>query len=279
MFRRIAARRCSRCSVLASELALSTCGKPQERAAIARIRPWPRQARRRGRTAAAASPPRVRAEPRTFNRFASQSFPTHLVSLLTDAPPGPREPGRPTGPSRGWPSASPGTDTTLDITLRPGLHFSDGTPATADDVVWSLKAAYATPQGGIGDVAAASTAPRSRRAWNRPRASSSRCRGRGRRPSGCSRRCPSTRARSIEPALAAGTFAAACATSAPCPGLGPFVVVPLRRRPARRAGAQPALLADQRGGRGAARTWMASRWRSCRTRTRSCCGSPAGRRI
>ncbi len=43
------------------------------------------------------------------------------------------------------------TDTAIDITLRPGLRFSDGTPATADDVVRPLKAAYVTAQGGVGD--------------------------------------------------------------------------------------------------------------------------------
>ena len=93
----------------------------------------------------------LRAEPPTFNRFASQSFPTHLVSLLAD--------GRlvrvnpETDRPEPWLAERiTATDTTLDITLRPGLRFSDGTPATADDVVWSLKAAYATPQGGIGDA-------------------------------------------------------------------------------------------------------------------------------
>ena len=72
----------------------------------------------------------VRAEPRTFNRFASQSFPTHLVSLLTDARLVRVNPA--TDLPEPWLAERiTRTDTTLDVTLRPGLHFSDGTPATA----------------------------------------------------------------------------------------------------------------------------------------------------
>ena len=111
----------------------------------------------------------------------------------------------------------------MDITLRPGVKFSDGSPLTADDVVWSLKAAYATPPGGIGDVLridgaeiqAAAESP-TRVILTLPRAWAPAER--------LLETLPILPRAVIEPALAAGTFANSCPTSAPCPGLGPFVV-------------------------------------------------------
>jgi peptide/nickel transport system substrate-binding protein len=164
----------------------------------------------------------VRATPTTFNRFATQSFPTHLVSLLTDGRLARVNPQ--TDQPEPWLAERiTATGTTLEITLREGLRFSDGTPATADDVVWSLKAAYATPQGGIGDAlrinraeiqARAESATRVVLTLPRPWAPAQRL----------LEALPIYPRAVIEPALAAGTFADACATSAPCPGLGPFMV-------------------------------------------------------
>ena len=87
------------------------------------------------------------------------------------------------------------TDTTPSTSrCGPGLRFSDGTPATADDVVWSLKAAYATAQGGIGDVLRLDGAEMQARAESPTRVVLT-LPGPGRRPIACSRRCRSTRAR------------------------------------------------------------------------------------
>lgn len=164
----------------------------------------------------------VRAEPRTFNRFALASFPTHLISLLTDARLVRLNPA--TDQPEPWLAESVTvTGTTIAITLRPNLRFSDGTPVTADDVVWSVKAAYGTPQGGIGEglrvggkeMEAVAASPTSVvLTLPGPWAVALRA----------LESLPILPRAVIEPALAAGTFAAACSTSAPCPGLGPFVV-------------------------------------------------------
>ena len=138
-------------------------------------------------------------------------------------------------------------------------------------MVWSLKAAYATPQGGIGDAlriggaeiqARAESATRVVLTLPRPWAPAQRL----------LEALPIYPRAVIEPALAAGTFADACATSAPCPGLGPFVVTRYDAGAAHRPGAQPALLAQERPRARRCPTWTASRWRSSRARTRSCCG-------
>jgi peptide/nickel transport system substrate-binding protein len=165
----------------------------------------------------------LRAEPATASRFASAAFPTHLLSLLTDARLVRIDPA--TDAPEPWlaESVTRVSETSIAVTLRPGVRFSDGSPVTPDDVVWSLKAAYGSPQGGIGsalriagqEIAARVDADRTviltlPQPWApavrllevlpiKPRAA-------------------------IEPALSAGTFAAACAMTAPCPGAGPFLI-------------------------------------------------------
>ncbi len=164
-----------------------------------------------------------RGELTTFNRFSSPAFPTHLASLLTHARLVRINPA--TDEPEPWLAASIArpSDTVIDITLRPGLRFSDGSPLTADDVVWSMKAGYGTPGGGIGDVI---------------RIGGAEIQARAESPTRVVLTLPSPWAPAlrllealpiypravVEPALAAGTFAAACPTTAPCPGAGPFVV-------------------------------------------------------
>ena len=164
----------------------------------------------------------MRAEPRTFNRFTSAAFPVHLVSLLTDARLVRVNPA--TDQPEPWLAASVTLQgTAITVILRDGLKFSTGAPATADDVAWSLKAAYGTPQGGVGDVL---------------RINGQEIGARVESPTRVVLTLPAPWAPAvrllealpiyprsvIEPALAAGTFAASCPTTSPCPGLGPFVV-------------------------------------------------------
>jgi peptide/nickel transport system substrate-binding protein len=165
----------------------------------------------------------LRAEPATFNRFVSNGFPTHLVSLLTD--------GRlvrvnpETDRPEPWLAEKvTRTDTAIDITLRPGLRFSDGTPATSDDVVWSLKAAYATAQGAVGDGLRLSGAEIHARAESPTRVVLT-LPGPWATADRLLEALPIYPRAVVEPALASNTFAAACSTTAPCPGLGPFAVV------------------------------------------------------
>ncbi len=92
----------------------------------------------------------LRGEPSTFNRFVSQGFPTHLVSLLTqarlvrinrrtDLP----EPWL----SDAWSVTPDGRTITLD--LRRDVTWADGAPFDADDVVFSFKAAYDRRAGSV----------------------------------------------------------------------------------------------------------------------------------
>jgi peptide/nickel transport system substrate-binding protein len=165
----------------------------------------------------------LRAEPATANRFASSAFPTHLLSLLTDARLVRIDPA--TDAPEPWlaESVTRASDTSIAITLRPGARFSDGSPVTPDDVVWSLKAAYATPQGGIGsalriagqEIAARADSDRTvTLTLPQPWAPAVRL----------LEVLPIKPRAAIEPALTAGTFAAACAMRAPCPGAGPFLI-------------------------------------------------------
>jgi peptide/nickel transport system substrate-binding protein len=84
----------------------------------------------------------VRSEPVTFNRYVRNSFPTHLVSLLTQAPlvrinqiSSQPEPWL----ASGWTVSDDGRSITVD--LREGVDWSDGVPFDAEDVVFSVRAA------------------------------------------------------------------------------------------------------------------------------------------
>jgi peptide/nickel transport system substrate-binding protein len=88
----------------------------------------------------------ARTEPRTFNRLTSREATTDLVASLMQAKlvrinrvTDEVEPWL----AERWARAASGLSYTL--TLRPNLTFSDGRPLTADDVVFSLEAAYAVP--------------------------------------------------------------------------------------------------------------------------------------
>ena len=85
----------------------------------------------------------IRGEPPTFNRYVNQTFPTQLISLLTqarlvrinrltDQP----EPWL----ASAWRLAHDARGVTLD--LRPDLVWSDGAPFDSGDVVFSFAAAY-----------------------------------------------------------------------------------------------------------------------------------------
>jgi peptide/nickel transport system substrate-binding protein len=101
-------------------------------------------------TAAGAEPVRggqlvvsIRSEPRTFNRFVASDAPTDLLAQLTQ--------GRLVRINRAtselepwlaerWESSPDGRIHTLH--LRPGVVWSDGTPFTSADVLFSLRAVY-----------------------------------------------------------------------------------------------------------------------------------------
>lgn len=94
----------------------------------------------------------ARSEPRSFNRMASQSLPTELFTQLTQAKlvrvnraTGELEPWL----AEKWTSSPDGLRHTL--TLREGLKWSDGTPFTAADVLFSFEAVYL--KGGVLDTA------------------------------------------------------------------------------------------------------------------------------
>jgi peptide/nickel transport system substrate-binding protein len=85
----------------------------------------------------------VRTEPRSFCRCISPDATTYLVTLLTQA----RlvRVNQATGEIEPWLAESwTRSDDGLRyvIKLRPNIQFSDGTPLTADDVVFSLAAGY-----------------------------------------------------------------------------------------------------------------------------------------
>lgn len=85
----------------------------------------------------------LRGEPATFNRFIGVVFPTHLVSLLTQAPlvrinrvTQELEPWL----ADRWTRSDDGRR--FGVHLREGVQFSDGHPFTSADVVFSFQAAY-----------------------------------------------------------------------------------------------------------------------------------------
>ncbi len=88
----------------------------------------------------------ARTEPRTFNRLTSREATTDMVASLLNAKlvrvnrvTDELEPWL----AESWARADSGSSYTLK--LRSGVTFSDGAPFTADDVVFSLEAAYAVP--------------------------------------------------------------------------------------------------------------------------------------
>lgn len=109
----------------------------------------------------------VRSEPRSFNRFVARDRTSNLVSLLlhhklvqTNLATQQVEPAL----SASWSVSA--DQRTWTLTLRDGVTFSDGTPFTSADVLFSLKAAYdpktASALGGsllIADQPIAASAP------------------------------------------------------------------------------------------------------------------------
>ncbi len=84
-----------------------------------------------------------RTEPDSFNRLVSAKFPVELVARLTSAPlirvnraSGALEPALATD----WTTSDDGL--TFTLRLRQGVTFSDGTPFTSADVVFSFRALY-----------------------------------------------------------------------------------------------------------------------------------------
>ncbi|MDE3156136.1 MAG: ABC transporter substrate-binding protein [Acidobacteriota bacterium] len=85
----------------------------------------------------------IRSEPDTFNRYASRSFVTDIISRLTQAKlvrinrvTDQIEPRL----ADSWTRSDDGRRYTLH--LRPGVEFSDGQPFTSADVLFSFQAAY-----------------------------------------------------------------------------------------------------------------------------------------
>ncbi len=112
------------------------------------IRPAERPRRRRARPEPAAAscpcrpgpnPARSTGSPRARPRPTSSPRSCRPSSFASTA--------SPTKSSPGWPKAGRATPSGLAYTLklRPNVAFSDGHPMTADDVVFSLEAAYAVP--------------------------------------------------------------------------------------------------------------------------------------
>jgi peptide/nickel transport system substrate-binding protein len=95
----------------------------------------------------------LRGEPKTFNRYVDNAFPTHLISLLTQAPlvrinrvTQAVEPYL----ASGWTVADGGRRWILD--LRNDVAWSDGAPFTADDVLFSFRAAEEAPDSKVKGV-------------------------------------------------------------------------------------------------------------------------------
>jgi peptide/nickel transport system substrate-binding protein len=107
----------------------------------------------RGPAAATVAPRRggelvvsARTEPRTFNRLTSREATTDLVATLMQACL--VRINRITDDVEPWLAESWTRDATgrvYTLKLRPNVTFSDGHPLTADDVRFSLEAAYAVP--------------------------------------------------------------------------------------------------------------------------------------
>jgi peptide/nickel transport system substrate-binding protein len=85
----------------------------------------------------------IRAEPRTFNRYAARDQTTEAIALLTQAKL--IRINRVTQEPEPWLAerwTGGGDSLTYTLALRPGISWSDGQPFTADDVLFSFEAAY-----------------------------------------------------------------------------------------------------------------------------------------
>jgi peptide/nickel transport system substrate-binding protein len=85
----------------------------------------------------------IRAEPRSFNRYVARDLTSDVISQLTQA--ALVKVDRTTGQlvpelAESWTLRS--DQTTYQIKLRTGVRFSDGTPFTSEDVVFSFRAIY-----------------------------------------------------------------------------------------------------------------------------------------
>jgi peptide/nickel transport system substrate-binding protein len=85
----------------------------------------------------------IRAEPRSFNRYIARDLTSEVISQLTGA--ALVKVDRTTGQlvpelAESWALGS--DQTTYQLKLRAGVRFSDGTPFTSEDVVFSFEAIY-----------------------------------------------------------------------------------------------------------------------------------------
>jgi peptide/nickel transport system substrate-binding protein len=96
----------------------------------------------------------IRAEPRTFNRFVARDSTIETVSFLTQGKL--VRVNRVTQDVEPWLAESwtaSADSLTWTLKLRPGVRFSDGTPFTSADVLFSFRAAYDEKTGSsIGDA-------------------------------------------------------------------------------------------------------------------------------
>ena len=171
---------------------------------------------------------------------------------------------------------------TCTLTLRRGVRFSDGTPFTSADVLFSFQAVYDETTGSW--IAETLTVGGKPLAVSAPDASTVVVKFPS--PFGPGLRLldalPILPKHKLEAALKAGSLRKEWGPTTRARGVGRARA--LRRagvqgRRARRPRAQPALLAQGRRRAARCRISIGSRSRSCRTRTRNCCGCSRARRI
>ena len=221
----------------------------------------------------------VRAEPRSFNRITVRTQSAELLSVLTQA--------RLVRVNRStfelepwlaerWESSPDGLTHTLY--LRDGLKWSDGTPLTAEDVVFSFRAGTDEKVSALAPSLTAGGKPITATAVD-PRTVRVTFAG----PSGPGLRMldvlPILPRHKLESAYTSGTFAEAWSMQTPpadVVGAGPFVFsayepgqrVVLDRNPTTGAWRPTARRC---------RISTASCWKWCRIRTPSCCGCSRGK--
>jgi peptide/nickel transport system substrate-binding protein len=170
----------------------------------------------------------IRAEPRTFNRFAARDQTTELISILTQGRlvrVNPATFALEPWLAEKWESSADGRVHTMH--LRPGVTWSDGTPLTADDVVFSVKAVFDPKAGTVLAEALTVNGKPIRAAASDPATVVITYEG----PSGSGVRLlgnlPILPRHKLENALDSGSFSAAWSTKTPpsdIVGTGPFVV-------------------------------------------------------